>query len=745
MVFLLMMLIIFIMHLFGLPLPGTFIPDDSIQRAVSAGRSIKVTGKVTGRRLKDSGVSYILSDSYRADDPSRTGLRNIRLFSDESLKVGSIITVYGKLNTFDHAPNPGGFDAYTYYAADDIWLSLYVTRVTEVREPKYLFAEAAALFKETLKENIMKLCGETNGAVISAMILGEKSELSYELRSGYTVTGLSHLLAISGLHIGLLGMSLYRLLLLFRMKRAAASVLSSLFLFSYCVFTGSAESSVRAFVMFTVMVMGQCIYRSYDSLSALSLAGIILLVRSPYTLFRPGFQLSFLAAASLSVIYPVLKRVFSKKKGTQEASSPSAFRRLLGKAAAAAKDGALVFFSVQLFTLPVMLYSFYEICPYGVLANILFVPVTAALMIFSIFGALVSLLSLSAASFIMIIPNTIASLEAGAGEVLKALPYARITTGQCDMWYAFVYYAALLLLVWLIRNRAAVQRYALNLAVCSLVMCGLFAKRAEPWSITALDVGQGDCFVIRTSDGAYFLSDGGSSDVNDVGRYRIGPYLKSRGIRYIDGVFLSHEDEDHVNGVEELLEDMADGNIDLNIGHVFISETMSRTEAGRRIAAKAARCGTVTETLSAGDNVKAGTSEFRILYPSAGLDASGNDASMVFEYKDGWMNALFTGDIGFEGEEEILANMASYGSTDITYLKAAHHGSKNSTSDEFLEATTPEICVISAPENSFYGHPHRELLERLENAGARFFQTGKGGAVKAVISEKGVTITQYND
>jgi hypothetical protein len=157
---------------------------------------------------------------------------------------------------------------------------------------------------------------------------------------------------------------------------------------------------------------------------------------------------------------------------------------------------------------------------------------------------------------------------------------------------------------------------------------------------------------------------------------------------------------------------------------------MSRTEAGRRIMARAARCGTVTETLSAGDNVKAGTSEFRILYPSAGLDASGNDASMVFEYKDGWMNALFTGDIGFEGEEEMLANMASYGSTDITYLKAAHHGSKNSTSDEFLEAATPEICVISAPESSFYGHPHRELLERLENAGARFFQTGKGGAVK---------------
>ena len=748
-IFLLMMLIIYIMHISGLPLPGTYTPSDIISKTSSSGRNVRITGKVASRSVNDGSVSAVISNAHLTDDPSGQDLRNIKLYTDaaaEELVIGSIVSVYGSLSLNEKAPNPGGFDAYTYYAADDQWMSVSARRVTQISLPENMLPEYAATVKERLQENIMTMCGEDSGAVISAMILGEKSEISYELRSGYSVTGLSHLLAISGLHIGLIGMFIFRIMLRLKFKRGIASAISSVMLFGYCIFTGAAESSVRAFVMFTCLVAGQSLLKSYDSLSALSLAGIILLVRSPYTLFRPGFLLSFLAAAGLSVIYPVFLKRSGKENtaGGDKRVQPGPVKKLFLKALKTAKEGAMVWLSVQMAILPVLTACFYEICPYGLLTNIIFVPLTAVMMILSIFGSLISLISYQAGGIVMFIPKMIASFEGAAGDIMKKLPFARITAGQSEMQFVFIYYAALLILLVIIKKDFKPSKKVVLCAVCGVLMTGIFFKYKEGSYITALDVGQGDCFIIHTSDDRYFMSDGGSSDITDAGRYRIGAFLKAKGIRKLDGIFLSHEDDDHTNGVRQLFEDMLDGNIDLKTDHLFMSEIMSFTEKGEMLVDLAKKCGTETVFLSKGDLIKTEDFSFRVIFPASDDQVSGNDASLVLLFMQDRFTALFTGDIGMEPEEELLSGIRKT-ADGVLYVKAAHHGSKNSMSEEFLLELSPKICVISAPEHSFYGHPHAETLERLENCGISYFQTGLCGAVTAEIDDDGVKIKTYRD
>ena len=260
-------------------------------------------------------------------------------------------------------------------------------------------------------------------------------------------------------------------------------------------------------------------------------------------------------------------------------------------------------------------------------------------------------------------------------------------------------------------------------AVFCLTCACSHGKQGELQAVM-LDVGQGDGLYIRTPSGRHYLIDGGSTDVSKVGTYRIEPFLKSRGVRELDYVFISHGDADHINGVEELLENQTMG---IRIRTLVLPDEQVLDEVLLELAKKAEGYGTKAVTIRKGQQVQDGGMTLTCLAPAEDYGGEiGNASSMVLALKYQKFDMLFTGDVEGDGEYALTESglLQKY---DI--LKVAHHGSKNSTSDAFLEEADPAVGFISAGRNNRYSHPHQETLERLRQLGCRLFSTQDCGAV----------------
>lgn len=267
----------------------------------------------------------------------------------------------------------------------------------------------------------------------------------------------------------------------------------------------------------------------------------------------------------------------------------------------------------------------------------------------------------------------------------------------------------------------------------------LLTHRAEgEVRVTMIDVGQGDGFYLKSPSGSHCMIDGGSTDVSSVGAYRIEPFLKSQGVGMLDYVFVSHGDEDHLSGIRELLLSQKFG---IRIGKLILPDEQVLDGALLELANTAEQTGTEVGVIHAGEQWSDGEMYLKCLAPSREYDGeSGNAASMVLELDYGNFEMLFTGDVEGEGEDALVQAKCL---RDYDILKAAHHGSKNSTTKAFLEQTRPEITWISAGINNRYGHPHKETVERLENAGSITMKTQDFGAVTVYTDGKQMRMEMF--
>ncbi|MEE3468657.1 MAG: ComEC/Rec2 family competence protein, partial [Eubacterium sp.] len=261
--------------------------------------------------------------------------------------------------------------------------------------------------------------------------------------------------------------------------------------------------------------------------------------------------------------------------------------------------------------------------------------------------------------------------------------------------------------------------------------------------ITNLDVGQGDCCCIQTPEGKCVLIDGGSTDIKEVGRYRIVPFLKYYGIDTIDYMIITHSDADHISGLSEILAD--ERHFGLTVNHVVMPDIQNKDEnylAFERLIPGGPLY------IKTGDAIRIGEVTLTCLHPSIGFQWEDvNDYSTVLEleYKD--FHGLFTGDLGFHGEEEMVQEIARVQREipDVDYLKVGHHGSKNSSSEAFLSRVRPEIAVASAGENNRYHHPAKEALERLDAVGAYVYCTKEAGAVTTWTDGEQIRVSEFID
>ncbi len=636
--------------------------------------------------------------------------------NDRLLEEGSYIKIKGKM-VFPSEPTcPGQFHTLFYYDSKGILFQVVNAEIISYGENHTALTYLQRL-KRWLLASYERVLGAEDAGALSSITLGDKTKLDSEFKRLLQDGGVSHVLAISGLHVGLLAMSLYRILRKHGAPFGICALLSTVLLLLYCYMTGMSSSTVRASVMFILWSLSQFTGRSSDGLSALGLSACILLIGRPAYIMDGGFQLSFGCMLSIFFVSPALDKLMNVDDGKDILH---ALKRSLSASLA-----------ITIGTLPITCWHFYQFCPYSPLLNLFVLPSLSLLVISGLAGAL----SGSVFYFAGVFAAAPCHYLLKAYEVLcrgvTMLPGAIIVTGRPPIWAIILYYFILLLLIHL-KDKRFFHRWIVFGGLCfnAALLC---LQNAPSLRMIFLDVGQGDGIVIQTGRDA-ILVDGGSSSESDLWQYKIEPCLKYYGIRRVTSWFATHGDLDHISALEELSQCysknlLGGGRGGITIEAAAFSEARNSSEALLTLADQLSDAGIPVVTAKAFSTVRREEVSISILYPEEKDSSLGeNEASLTLLVESrGGFRALLTGDLEKDGEKVFLARFKDLEPVDL--LKIGHHGSKYATSEELLLTLSPRMGIISCGENNRYHHPSAEVLERLRKAGVTVYRTDTMGSI----------------
>ena len=666
---------------------------------IPSGETVVITGTVTKREAKDASQAYYLKNCQCDRTDSNF---SVLAFTQKgtSYPIGCELSLYGTIYQVTPADNPGQFDGESYYQSKGI-LYTFQTETVLYTKGEYFFREKIVNLKEAFGKSLDNIYGERDAGVLKAVLLGDKSSLREQDELLYQKNGISHLLAISGLHISMIGISMYRFLRKCRLTFLEAGIPSGILLFIYGIMTGFGISTIRAVCMFLVLIFADILGRTYDMASAMALAAIIVLLRNPLQARQAGFLLSFGAILGICFVYPILQSVFEPKR----------------------KFSKTILFSISLslVTFPITVHFFFEYPLYSIVLNFIVIPCMPMVMGAGGIGMMLGMVSVIAGKVVGFPAHLVLSLYERLGEWFVSFPYSVISLGREKPWQLMLYYAillAVLLGLWYGRRKFFVCLLPMALLVVTL-------RFHSGFEFAALSVGQGGCLYMRLPDGTICLVDGGSTSEKNIGKYRILPYLKYCGAAEIDYIFLTHLDEDHMSGIRELLE--VYGTLEgVRIDTIFFPAISNPDEKYMEMWTLAEEKGVSVRMIGAADKLKGNGYELECLYPIKGAYSEDkNDSSIVLQLTFQEFSMLLTGDMGFDGERELLNRKCL---ENIDVWKVSHHGSKYSGGEDFLEVIRPNLSLISVGRNS-YGHPSRELMDRLKSVGSQVETTLESGAL----------------
>ena len=577
-----------------------------------------------------------------------------------------------------------------------------------------------------LKQHIEQTFPPSLAAEAQALLIGLQENVDEELNRAYQKLGITHLFAISGLHVALLSMLFFQLLLRLGVRREVANILLLILLPMYAVLAGGAPSIWRAVSVVEFVMLAQYYRWKIPMDDALALSLIIFLLIEPGAIFQVGFQLSYLATYSL---------VYSS--------------RILARYENFWMQSFFITFVCQILVYPLLLHHFFEISISSFIANIFFVP------LFS-FVILPINLVLLVFSFIPIpITNVILALyeplRTWLTEIILIIQQPIIqmwNPGKPSLFWLLVLYGSVLMAFYLLDQCANMTKIAATLLIPALIF-HFQTYMHQDLKISFINVGQGDCIVIEMPyrKSVVMIDAGGllrfgqeqwkeRDTPYEVGRQVVVPYLKGRGIQKIDTFVLTHADADHVEGAEEVLREVrvsevhvTPNSLDKSVMNDFLEEIVKKN--------------TVIIEKIEGDGWQIGDVRFDYLWPHD-THYEGNNDSLVLLMRQGTFKALFTGDLEKEGEEEIV-RLYSAVIENVNLLKAGHHGSKTSSSEVFVEKTHPQLVIFTAGENNRYMHPNLDVVNRFEQRNIPYVTTGYEGTIEIGVQNGVMQIEKSND
>ena len=702
--------------LFGWWFYGYFSGDSEVDRMLKTEQAGILEGTICKIHGKTSGDVITLRDcifiSFQKEYYLPGEIEISYLDEVEQLLIGNSIRVTGELLKIEPPTNYGQFNRVVYCNSRNIYYQFKGNNYIVTDNTVWRYHNLLRRIREETEDVYVNYLGQNNAGIISAMVLGQKTYLEEERKELYQRNGIAHILAISGLHISMIGMMVYRRMRKWFIPAPICAFVSIWLLISYGILSGMGGASIRAIIMLMVTIIGDGIGRTPDLLTSMSLAGLLMLLHNPIQLYDAGFLLSYGAIIGIGGIGPVLNKIIPGRN-----SIIQGFRSGL---------------AVQLATIPILLYFYYEIAPYSILINILVVPLMSILLPCGIAMGIGGTYIPITGELLRVPINIILWVYDGLCNICEKLPGSTLIIGKPDITEIIIYYGVLALVIYGIQRK---HRMSVGMVILSIIVSISFIQKDKS-NVSMLDVGQGDCIYLYTGE-KHYLIDGGSTSISKIGQYRIEPFLKAKGVGRLDGIFITHMDEDHISGVRELLER------GYMIDNLILGDVQDKTQY-EEIVKLAEKNNTMVQYMAADDLISDGESVITCMHPPSGYKSKDiNACSIVLDISIEKQHMLFTGDLGSAQEEELLANPYKKSRlqwTDYNILKVGHHGSKNSSCQEFLEIVKPKISIISCGKDNSYGHPHDETIDRLREIGSDIYITTNNGEIDVCIEQNKSTI-----
>lgn len=592
---------------------------------------------------------------------------------------------------------PGGQKASSYYQSEGIYLLAYQKDELTVTRDNNSWQDLPAVLRKKVTEILDVSLPSDTSAFAKALMLGNSGDLDYETLTAFSVSGIRHIVAVSGLHVsvlfGLLGFLTLR-------KRFLSALVAMPALFLFAAVTGFTPSVSRACIMSALVILASLVNREYDGPTSLSLAGLILLLRNPLVITSVSYQLSFCSVAGIFAFAPGIRKwlrtILERKKAGRF------YRNLV--------NGLSLSVSVTLgataATLPLCAMYFGVISIVAVVTNLLVLWAVSiifyGLMAVCLLGCFWASAGAAVGGLISILIRYVLTIAKLAADFPLAAVYTRST--YIVLWLIYVY---ILLILFLLSDQRKPQLLCccVTLSLCTLLLLSWAEPMVDDVRFTVLDVGQGQSLLLQTEEKTFLVDCGGSSDTGAADA--AAEALLSQGISQLDGLILTHYDRDHSGGAENLLT-----RIDTGLLVLPPVYTDLRLDAD--------------EVLYAYEDLTLTVGDAEIHIYSSGITEDSNENSLCILFDTQECDILITGDRDGFGERMLLRGRNI---PDVDVLVAGHHGSRQSVCEELLAAVQPEIVCISVGADNSFGHPAPEVLQRLEQFGCRVYRTDLHGDI----------------
>ncbi|MBC8525582.1 MAG: DNA internalization-related competence protein ComEC/Rec2 [Candidatus Cloacimonetes bacterium] len=714
-------------------------PTNHISKIINklGNEKLNISGFIDEEPIYHSGKTRFVLSIQKIEETEICGKILVRVNGKSYANYGDRISIYASIQKPYKNNNPYSFNYKEYLENKGIYATafIYSNSITIENQTKNLYSILVIGPRKWLRNRIDNLFSQKYAGFIKAILLGEKDALDKNIKEDFANSGLSHILAVSGLHTGVIALILLTILQVIIRKRNLARILTILALLYYVLLSHSAPSVQRAVIMISLLLFSKILQRKTENVNILFAAGFIILLINPQQIFSVGFQFSFLSVFAILVIYPIFSRVIY---GLYEKYKPAYWLLNL----------MMISFVVQLVLAPLTVYYFHKIAFGGIIANVIAIPIISIILPLSILAIFFPLASINvyyiAANRLLL--NLLFSIS-------NFVSYKRILLFDflnVEIWqviFVFIIFV-LLILIWKEKNR--ISRKFVYILTSTFLIFGLIFLPAFLYSprveLTILDVQTGDAIFLKTPSKKNILIDtGNKTNKIDFGEKVVLPFLQSKQVRKLDLLVLTHPHADHIGGAGYLLDK-------IKIKSILMPECEYNSSLYynlcRKIEAKNIEV-IYADTSLAFDEFS--QMKIKLLFPYSEFSTKNiNNYSIVLkcEYKD--FSFILTGDAEKEVENWLCEKYSA--GLDIDVLKVCHHGSNTSSTNKFLELTSPEFGAISVGKFNRYGLPSDKTLDRLHKHNVRFFRTDEDGAIifssdgedlkiKTILSEKEIFIT----
>jgi competence protein ComEC len=734
------------------PAPGSrhVVTLPTRQRCVLTGTVYKPTLRRHGNT-----VLFVQADAVGTPSPLRPTTGKLRVSVADTatgIRYGNRIRAHVKLYHPRNFNNPGGFDYKRYLRRMGVLVTAYVREGHDIEiigsggNPILRWFDRQRCRIESFLDTHTAAPGR---GMVKALLIGERAEITDDIREAFIGAGAVHILAISGLHLGIIVTLSYFvfLVLLKRSERAmlylnvrkVAAAATFVPLLGYILITGYPISTIRAAIMAAIFLLSIILDRYRNTLNTLSFAALVILVISPASLWDISFQLSFVSVLGILLITPIVQRHVFPHDPLRELQ-PSRWNRV----ARALVSAGVASVAALLVTSPLVALYFHRMSSMGLLSNLVVIPLTG----FGIIPAgLLCILLIPLCAPAAAVMGKVAAALGCAGiacaDAVASLPWASTYLPGPTAVEMCLFFGLIAVLLWCHRSRMK-KWLIIGILVLGAVDCSywvLTRYATNTVRVTFLDVGQGDCAVVEFPGGKTMLVDGGGLYGHfNLGKHVVAPFLWHRRIMAIDYLVLSHPDRDHYKGFRFIARHFP-------IGQFWYNGVESDVGTYRELVDILTQRTIPMLPVTKGFTRDVGRCTLAILHPDEDRLASPsrprgwvNNSSLVLKLIYGNHRVLFTGDIEREVERELLHDGRDL---DVDVLKVPHHGSRTSSSLPFLKMTSPTYAIMSLGYRNPFHYPHKKVVTRYQKLGTTILRTDRDGAVTVLTDGTTMTIATY--